>query len=76
MGEVKFRIFVFTYNAQFWSYNIVVNKFLVSFEKNLRTLSERFEEIPRFFGGSEALSWRQNLNKTSVGIATYFEVDD
>ena len=46
----KFRIFMFTYNAQFWSYDNVVNMFLVHFEleKHLRTLSEHSEQIPRF----------------------------
>ena len=50
VGGVKFRIFTFTYNTQFWSYDNVVNMFLVCFElkKHLRTLSERSEQIPRF----------------------------
>ena len=50
-GGVKFRIFTFTYKAQFWSYENVVNMFLVRFEleKHLRTLSEHFEQNPRFF---------------------------
>ena len=47
---VKFRIFMFTYNTQFWSYDNVVNMFLVCFElkKHLRTLSEHSEENPKF----------------------------
>ena len=50
VGGVKFRIFTFTYNAQFWSYDNVVNMFLVQFElkKHLRTLSEHSEQIHRF----------------------------
>ena len=51
MGNVKFRIFTLTYNAQFWLHDNVANMFLVRFElrKHLRTLSEHFEQNPRFF---------------------------
>ena len=50
VGGVKFRIFTLSYNAQFWSYDNVVNMFLVRFEleKHLRTLSEHSEHFPRF----------------------------
>ena len=46
----NFLIFTFTYNAQFWSYDDVVNIFLVRYEfkKRIRTLSEHSEEKPRF----------------------------
>ena len=49
-GGVKFRIFTLSYNAQFWSYDNVVNMFLVRFElkKHLRTLSEHSKHFPRF----------------------------
>ena len=47
---VKFRIFMFTYNTQFWSYDNVVNMFLdcVQLKKHLRTLSEHSEENLKF----------------------------
>ena len=46
VGGGKFRIFTFTYNTQFWSYDNVVNMFLVCFElkKYLGTISELSEE--------------------------------
>ena len=45
VGGAKFGIFALTYNVQFWSYEHVVNMFLVSFDlkKHLGTLSERSE---------------------------------
>ena len=64
--EVKFRIFVFTYNTQFWSYDNVVNMFLVCFEskKHLRTLSEHSEEKPTFSVDLKLLHGvKQSLNR-------------
>ena len=45
VAGAKFSIFALTYNVQFWSYEHVVNMFLVSFDlkKHLGTLSERSE---------------------------------
>ena len=56
----KFAIFALTYNVQFWSYEHVVNMFLVSFDlkKHLGTLSERSEHLKQIFSSAEAVSWR------------------
>ena len=45
VGVAKFAIFALTYNVQCWSYEHVVNMFLVSFDlkKQLGTFSERSE---------------------------------
>ena len=50
IGGVKFLIFKFAYNAQFWSYEQVTNMFWVCFElkKHLRTFSEHSEQNLRF----------------------------
>ena len=60
VGRAKFAIFALTYNAQFWSYEHVVNMFMVPFglKKRLGTLSERSEHKKCIFTSAEALSWR------------------
>ena len=60
VGGAKFAIFALTYNVQFWSYEHVVNMFLVSFDlkKHLGTLSERSEHQKQIFSSAEAVSWR------------------
>ena len=56
----NFATFALTYNVQFWSYEHVVNMFLVSFDlkKHLGTLSERSEHLKQIFSAAEAVSWR------------------
>ena len=60
VGGVKFRIFKLTYKAQFWSYEHIINMFLVRFDlkKHLRTISEHFEHQKHIFGRVGAHSWR------------------
>ena len=54
-----------TYKGQFWSYDDVVNMFLVRFElkKRLRIISEHAEHKKQFFGGFEASPWRKTALK-------------